>query len=207
MFDNKRIMASFRAINVRTLLARQRALGRSNIEQPAIETVAQRDDEQQPRLIRFDRAEERKRLVDSEFFVNLLSQRATTPSPTLGEAACVVAGGYGACCTTTFDKLSQLADRLGAALGGTRPAVDGGFLPHDRMIGRSGCSIKPTIYLAFGISGDRLHTVGIDPSATIVAINRDADAPLCRMADWVVIGDCEEVAVWLLNRLKGGSDA
>lgn len=198
---------SIHTTNIRTQLAQLNQGGLPPVAHERTTLPSQPHKQHPPRLIHFDKMEERKNFADSEIFVNLLSQSRITPPPTLGEAACVVAGGYGACHPPLFDILRQLATRLGAALGGTRPAVDAGYLTHEQMIGRSGCSIKPQLYLAFGISGDRMHTVGIDPSAVIVAINQRADAPLCRQADWVLIGDCKAVATWLLETLKGGVHA
>ena len=108
--------------------------------------------------------------------------------------------GYGVS-PTAFTHLQALATRLRAELIGTRPAVDAGLIPRSRMVGQSGISIAPAYYLAFGISGQQLHTVGIEQSRCIVAINTDPEARLCQMADYVVIADARQVADTLLHTL------
>lgn len=113
----------------------------------------------------------------------------------------VLGVGYGVS-PTTFSLLQALATRLQAEMIGTRPAVDAGLIPPTRMVGQSGISIAPTYYLAFGISGQQLHTVGIEQSRHIVAINTDPTARLCHMADYVVVDDAHHVVNELLRNLQ-----
>ena len=97
--------------------------------------------------------------------------------------------------------ISRLAEKMNCRIVGTRPAVDNGLIVHAQMVGRTGCSIAPDYYLAFGISGDRLHTVGIAPTTCIVAINTDADAPLCHKGCRVLAADAETAAKALVELL------
>lgn len=127
---------------------------------------------------------------------------STTPHPTtLSEAPCVVAAGFGVGSKENFARIEHLAELLGAEIGGTRPAVDAGFIPHERMIGQTGLSIAPRLYLAFGISGQVLHTIGIERAACIVAINNDPEAAIFRIADYTIVGDVREVTEKLITHL------
>ena len=97
--------------------------------------------------------------------------------------------------------ISRLAEKMNCRIVGTRPAVDNGLIVHAQMVGRTGCAIASDYYLAFGISGDRLHTVGIAPTTHIVAINTDADAPLCHEGCRVLAADAETTAKALVELL------
>ena len=123
----------------------------------------------------------------------------------LRDAPVVVAGGQGAG-PEGFALLGRLADRLGAALGGTRVAVDRGWLPFARQIGSTGRVIAPDLYLAFGISGATQHTVGVLGARHIVAVNTDPNAPLLGLAELSLVGDLFEVLPRLLDRLPGRDD-
>lgn len=141
-------------------------------------------------------------LKEEEFVIELLSRTAATEQNHLKQAEMVVAGGYGVGSRENFALLEELAALLGAEVGGTRPAVDAGFLPHNRMIGQTGITVAPKLYLAFGISGQVQHTVGMDRSGVIVAVNSDPEAPICRMADYTIIGDVKQVAERMIRTLK-----
>lgn len=117
------------------------------------------------------------------------------------DASVMIGVGYGVS-PEAFACLQTLAKQLNAKIIGTRPAVDAGLIPHDSMVGQTGISIAPTYYLAFGISGQQLHTVGIVQSRYIVAINTDPTARLCQLADFVVVGDALCVANELLQALE-----
>lgn len=117
------------------------------------------------------------------------------------EESIIIGVGYGVS-PEAFACLQTLAKQLNAKIIGTRPAVDAGLIPHDSMVGQTGISIAPTYYLAFGISGQQLHTVGIAQSRYIVAINTDPTARLCQLADFVVVGDALCVANELLQTLE-----
>jgi electron transfer flavoprotein alpha subunit len=118
------------------------------------------------------------------------------------EARVIVAGGRGVATEAGFGLLQELADQLGGAVGATRAAVDAGWVPYAQQIGQTGKIVKPQLYLALGISGAIQHKVGMQTSGTIVAVNRDPDAPIGEFADLLVVGDLAEVGNALLEELR-----
>ena len=118
------------------------------------------------------------------------------------EARIIVAGGRGVGGPDGFKVVEELAAALGGAVGATRAAVDAGWIPFAQQIGQTGKIVKPALYLALGISGAIQHKVGMQTAGTIVAVNRDPDAPIAEFADVVVIGDLFEVAPALLAALR-----
>jgi electron transfer flavoprotein alpha subunit len=121
------------------------------------------------------------------------------------EARIIVAGGRGVGGPDGFELVEQLAAALGGVVGASRAAVDSGWIPYSRQIGQTGKIVKPDLYLALGISGAIQHKVGMRTSGTIVAVNRDADAPIAEFADLFVQGDLFEVGTALLERLGSRS--
>jgi electron transfer flavoprotein alpha subunit len=126
---------------------------------------------------------------------------AMTAAP-IEEARIIVAGGRGVGGPDGFGVVEELAQELGGAVGATRAAVDAGWIPYAQQIGQTGKIVKPALYLALGISGAIQHKVGMQTAETIVAVNRDPDAPIAEFADVVVIGDLFEVAPALLAALR-----
>lgn len=118
------------------------------------------------------------------------------------EARVIVAGGRGVGGPEGFGIVQELADQLGGAVGATRAAVDAGWINYSQQIGQTGKIVKPALYLALGISGAIQHKVGMQTAETIVAVNRDADAPLAEYADLFVVGDLFEVGQALLSELR-----
>ena len=118
------------------------------------------------------------------------------------EARVIVAGGRGVGGQEGFDLVADLAAALGGAVGATRAAVDAGWIPYSQQIGQTGKIVKPQLYLALGISGAMQHKVGMQTAETIVAVNRDPDAPIADFADLVVIGDLFEVAPAIAAELR-----
>jgi electron transfer flavoprotein alpha subunit len=120
----------------------------------------------------------------------------------LEKAEAVVAGGAGVGGAEGWGMLGELAELLRARVGGTRPPMDDGLIGEDQMIGQSGKTVRPNLYVGIGISGETQHTVGIYASKVIVAINKDPDAPLLKLADFAIVADYKEIVPPLIARLR-----
>jgi electron transfer flavoprotein alpha subunit len=119
----------------------------------------------------------------------------------LAEAPCIVGGGLGLGAKERFDQLGRIGVAIGASLGGTRVASDAGWIPFDRQIGTTGVAVKPTIYLAFGISGATQHTSGLGDPDHVISVNLDASCPMMAMSDVAIVSDANAVLDALESRL------
>ncbi len=139
------------------------------------------------------------------FVVKVLDHHVEAAKHNLKGAKIVVAGGYGMGSKEGFDMLFELAKVLHGEVGASRAAVDAGFCDHDRQIGQTGVTVHPKVYIACGISGQIQHIAGMQDSDIIISVNSDPDAPINKIADYVITGTVEEVVPKLIKYYKQNS--
>lgn len=144
----------------------------------------------QPEVINL---EVNKYLSDSDFVVKIIERHMETSKLNLKAAPIIIAGGYGVGSKENFNLLFDLAHTIGAEVGASRAAVDAGFAEKSRQIGQTGVTVRPHLYIACGISGQIQHIAGMQDSAMIISINNDPNAPINKMADYVINGKVEQV--------------
>ncbi len=126
---------------------------------------------------------------EEDFAVKIIERHIEESDVNLKEAPIIVAGGYGVGSKENFEHLEELAELLGGEVGGSRAAVDAGFIDHNRQIGQTGTTVRPKLYIAAGISGAIQHTAGMQDASMIISINNDPEAPINSLADYVIKGD------------------
>ena len=140
-----------------------------------------------------------------DFIIEIIDRNVEKSKVNLKGSPIIVAGGYGVGSKENFELLEQLADTLGAEVGASRAAVDAGWIDHDRQIGQTGVTVRPKLYIACGISGQIQHIAGMQDSALIISINSDPDAPINKIADYVITGKIEDVLPKLIKYYKKNS--
>lgn len=130
-------------------------------------------------------------------------ERYTEPSSVnLKNAQVIVSGGYGIGSAENFKLVKRFADTIGAGVGASRAAVDAGWIDHDHQVGQTGVTVRPRLYIACGISGSVQHKAGMAESAKIIAINKDAEAPIFDVADYAIVGDINDVIPKMIKAYK-----
>jgi len=125
-----------------------------------------------------------------------------TDSVDIAGAEVIISGGRGMMAKENFAILRELADEIGGVVGSSRSAVDAGWMPHERQVGQTGKTVRPKIYIACGISGAIQHLVGMQDSDTIIAINRDREAPIFQVATYCIVGDLFQIIPALTRRIR-----
>jgi len=140
-----------------------------------------------------------------DFVVEIIERHIEKSKVNIKGASIIVAGGYGVGSKENFQLLYKLANVLGGEVGGSRAAVDAGFVEHERQIGQTGVTVRAKLYIACGISGAVQHRVGMDKSAMIISINNDPHAPITNIADYNITGDLNVVIPKLIKYYKENS--
>ena len=143
-----------------------------------------------------------KILNNEDFVVEIIERHIEESDVNLKDAPIIVAGGYGVGSKENFDLLKNLANILGGEVGGSRAAVDAGFIDHNRQIGQTGTTVRPKLYIAAGISGAIQHTAGMQDASMIISINNDSEAPINSLADYVITGDLGVVIPKMIKYYK-----
>lgn len=144
-------------------------------------------------------------LEDTDFAVSIIERHIENRKVNIKNAGIIIAGGYGVGSRQNFNLLYELADVLGAEVGGSRAAVDAGFIDHERQIGQTGVTVRPKLYIACGISGQVQHRAGMTDSAMVISVNTDPEAPINKIADYVITGDIAEVLPKMIKYYKQNS--
>ncbi len=144
-------------------------------------------------------------LDDADFAISIIERHMESKKVNIKNAGIIIAGGYGVGSRENFKLLFDLAEVLGAEVGGSRAAVDAGFIDHERQIGQTGVTVRPKLYIACGISGQIQHRAGMADSAMVISVNTDPHAPINEIADYVITGDIADVLPKMIKYYKKNS--
>jgi electron transfer flavoprotein alpha subunit len=165
---------------------------------PGVMVLPEKDETREGRIINLD-----LRLEEDNVRVKILeSAKGVSEGVNIEEAERIVAIGMGAGDEDTFDMIKELAELLDAEVGATRFAVEAGWVSHDHQIGQTGKTVRPELYVGCGISGAVQHTAGMSGSKMIIAINKDTNAEIFKIADYGIVGDVRKVVPAIINELK-----
>jgi electron transfer flavoprotein alpha subunit len=142
---------------------------------------------------------------DTDFVVNIIERHIEPSKINVKNSNIIVSGGYGMGSKENFNLLYDLANTIGGEVGASRAAVDAGFAEHARQIGQTGITVRPKLYIACGISGQIQHIAGMQESSIIIAINNDPNAPINKIADFVITGEVETVIPKMIKYYKKNS--
>ena len=146
-----------------------------------------------------------KYVPETDLVVKVIDRQVEAAKNNLKAAPIVVAGGYGVGSKENFDMLFQLAKELHGEVGASRAAVDAGWVDHDRQVGQTGVTVHPKVYIACGISGQIQHIAGMQDAGIIISINNDPEAPINKIADYVIVGNVEDVVPKMIKYYKQNS--
>ncbi len=146
-----------------------------------------------------------KFLSKEDFLVKVIERHVEKSKINIKNSSIIVAGGYGVGSKENFALLHEFAEVIGAEVGASRAAVDAGYAEHDRQIGQTGVTVRPKLYIACGISGQVQHTAGMEESSMVIAINNDAEAPINKIADYVITGNVEDVLPKMIKYYKANT--
>jgi len=144
-------------------------------------------------------------LSDADFVVKIIERHIEQKKVNIKHSGIIVSGGYGVGSKENFQLLFKLAEVLGAEVGGSRAAVDAGFIEHERQIGQTGVTVRPKLYIACGISGQIQHRAGMAESSMVISINTDPNAPINQIADYVITGDVTDIIPRMIKYYRKNS--
>ena len=139
---------------------------------------------------------------DTDFAVSIIDRQMEKSKTNIKGANIIVSGGYGVGSKENFKLLYDLAAAIGAEVGGSRAAVDAGFIEHERQVGQTGVTVRPKLYIACGISGQIQHIAGMQESSIIISVNSDPNAPINTIADYIITGTIETVLPKMIKYYK-----
>lgn len=169
------------------------------------EGVMKKEEVATPKKTEVRKIDWKKYVKDTDLVVKIIDRHIEELGIDIKNFPIIVAGGYGMGSKEGFDKLFELADVLGGEVGASRAAVDAGFADHARQVGQTGVTVRPKLYIACGISGQIQHTAGMDQSSMIISINTDPEAPINKIADFVIDGDVHTVIPRMIKYYKQNS--